>query len=228
MARDARELIQLSEQLWIAETDFKMIGVNVGNRMTVMRSQNGKLTLHSPVHAETRFMDRIATLGTPTCLIAPNHFHYLHLAVWRSRFPDAPVIAPATQTKIQFNHALTDGPLTAMDEEITMVAINGCPRLSEYAVIHHPSQTLILTDLAFNFRSLPGIWGPLLARLYGAYGRFGPSYLVKSLVKDRAAFGASLAKVMTFDFDRIIVSHGDVVQRGGKQLFADAFAQYLA
>ena len=227
MTTDARELKLLDEALWIAETDFKMFGVNIGNRMTMMRTQAGKLIIHSPVRAETPFFDTITGLGEPLCLISPNLFHHLHLTAWRKHYPAAPVLAPPSQTNIPFDRALENGPLADTDDDIVAVAIGGSARLSEFALIHLSSRTLILTDLAFNFRQLPGLWSPLVARVYGAYGHFGPSRLVKALVRDRAAFKASLNQLMAFDFDRIIVSHGDVVTANGKTVFATAFADFL-
>ena len=227
MTPDARELKPLDEAIWIAETDFKMFGVNIGNRMTIMRTRAGKLVIHSPVRAEAAFFETVAGLGEPLCLILPNLFHYLHLAAWRERYPTTSVLAPATQNKIHFDHPLEDGPLADTDDDVVAVAIGGCPRLGEFALIHRPSRTLILTDLAFNFQKLPGIWSPLVARFYGAYGHFGPSRLVKALVRDRAAFQASLNRIMAFDFDRIVVSHGDVVTADGKAVFAAAFRDFL-
>jgi hypothetical protein len=35
-------------------------------------------------------------------------------------------------------------------------------------------------------------------------------------VKDEAAFIASMRTILEWDFDRIIVGHGDVVERDGK------------
>lgn len=39
---------------------------------------------------------------------------------------------------------------------------------------------------------------------------------MKASVKDRAAFESSLGTILGWDFDRVIVGHGDVIESGGK------------
>lgn len=60
----------------------------------------------------------------------------------------------------------------------------------------------------------------LFLRIHGAYGRFGPTRLVRLLLRDRAA----LARILGWDFDRIIVTHGDVLEHGGQEAVRAAFA----
>jgi hypothetical protein len=64
-------------------------------------------------------------------------------------------------------------------------------------------------------------------RLVGATGRFGPHRIVRLAIRDRRAAGASLRAMLAWDFDRIVVSHGDVLERGGKAAFEAAFARWL-
>jgi len=99
--------------------------------------------------------------------------------------------------------------------------------LQEYAFIHHASKTLILTDLAFNFGKDVSGWSALFLKLYGAYGKFGPTFTIRALIKDKNAFSESLKKIVLHDFDRIIVSHGRIVESNGKPMFKTAFKKYL-
>ena len=46
-------------------------------------------------------------------------------------------------------------------------------------------------------------------------------------VADRAGFGASVAKIDQWDFDRIIPCHGDVIESGGKQIFRNVMQMFL-
>jgi hypothetical protein len=47
---------------------------------------------------------------------------------------------------------------------------------------------------------------------------------VKAGVKDEAAFRSSLASILEWDFDRVIVGHGDVIEHGGKAKLRTALA----
>ncbi len=53
-----------------------------------------KLLVASPIRGlpEAAF-EGLAALGEPAALLAPNHFHHLGLAQWRSRFPKVRVVA---------------------------------------------------------------------------------------------------------------------------------------
>ena len=47
---------------------------------------------------------------------------------------------------------------------------------------------------------------------------------VKAGVKDQAAFGKSLATILDWDFDRVIVGHVDVIESDGKTKLRAALA----
>jgi hypothetical protein len=61
----------------------------------------------------------------------------------------------------------------------------------------------------------------------GATGRFGPHRPVRSMIRERAAARGSLSKILDWDFDRVIVTHGEVLERGGREALRAGFA-YLA
>jgi hypothetical protein len=82
----------------------------------------------------------------------------------------------------------------------------------------------VLTDLAFHIRHSDSRFTRLFMRLNGAYGHFGPSRIFRFLVKDRAALRTSLNRLQEWDFDRVIVSHGEVLERGGKQAMQTQYA----
>lgn len=45
---------------------------------------------------------------------------------------------------------------------------------------------------------------------------------------DRPSFNKSVAKISTWDFDRIIPCHGDVIETGGKGIYDTVMAWHLA
>jgi hypothetical protein len=93
----------------------------------------------------------------------------------------------------------------------------------EVVFFHRSSRTLIVTDLCFN---LPRVRSPLqriAPNLLDINGRFGPSRLSRVLTCDRKAARASLERVLQWDFDHIIMAHGDVLQSGGKAALQKAF-----
>jgi hypothetical protein len=52
----------------------------------------------------------------------------------------------------------------------------------------------------------------------------GMSRLFKFLVRDRAAFSSSIQHLMQWDFDRLIVGHGEIIEARAKERVAAALA----
>jgi hypothetical protein len=65
---------------------------------------------------------------------------------------------------------------------------------------------------------------PLFYMLWDV-GHFGPHrFMRRRGIRDWQAARESVERILRWDFDRIIVSHGDVLEAGGHEHFAAAFA----
>jgi hypothetical protein len=56
----------------------------------------------------------------------------------------------------------------------------------------------------------------LAFRMLRAYKSFGPSILERALIRDRTAARKSLEGILEWDFDRVIVAHGQVRESAGR------------
>jgi hypothetical protein len=99
------------------------------------------------------------------------------------------------------------------------------PGLNEVFFFHPASRSLIVTDLAFNLSASGPAWNKLVFALVGVpWGRFAPSRFSRGMIQDRDAVCASLARVLAWDFDRIIVGHDTNIESGGKAALRAAFS----
>jgi hypothetical protein len=48
------------------------------------------------------------------------------------------------------------------------------------------------------------------------------------LIRDRRAARQSLVRILGWDFDRIVVAHGDVLERGGREALRQGYSWLLA
>ena len=112
--------------------------------------------------------------------------------------------------------------------QLDQVFFRGRPYENEVVFFHRASRTLILCDLAFNFGPHAAAPTRLLMRLLRSYGRFGPSTLDPWLIRDRAAARASLERILSWDFDRVVVAHGDVLESGGREALREGYSWLLA
>jgi hypothetical protein len=214
--------------LWTIDHPLVVGGLHLGTRTTVARLGDGSLALCAPGPLGDDDADAIAALGPVRALLAPNLLHHLFLADARRRFPEARLYAPPGLARKQ--PALTiDAPLAEWPhgEALAVRAVGGMPRLEESALVHRASRTLILTDLAFNVRP-PRPWlTRTFMRCNGGFDRFGPTRLCRRLVRDRAAARADVARLCEEDFERVVVTHGDVLATGGRAALRASFAWLL-
>jgi hypothetical protein len=227
----APPLRPLAPDLWVVERAQRFYGLEVGTRMTVMRLRDGRLLLHSPVALDADVRRALDGVGRVAYVVAPNRVHHLYAGEALHAYPDARLwIAPGLKQKrpdLGFAPVLGDGPPAEWRDEVDQVFFRGRPYENEVVFFHRPSRTLVLCDLAFNFGPATPWLTKVLVGLIGGYGRFGPSRADPLLIRDRAAARASLERILAWDFDRVIVAHGDVLDAGGHAALARGYAWLL-
>ncbi len=224
-------LRQLDSSLWVNEIPFKALGIDFGNKMTCIQLEDQSFWLHSPTKFNEKTYEEIKEKGYIQYLITPSLMHNLFVMKWKKQDSTSLVLAPSQAKRvhadIKLDETSGDKIEKLFNNEISIIPINGIPMLQEYAFIHHASKTLILTDLAFNFGKNISGWSKLFMKLYGAYNKFGPTLTIRALIRDKKAFSESVKKIASQKFDRIIVSHGQVVERDGNFVFNEAFKKHL-
>jgi len=174
---------------------------------------------------------QIDELGPVRCIVAPNKFHHLYVAENAKAYQAASIhLAPGLSQKckdLSFNEELGDEPSEIWAADLDQVVVRGAPAVNEVVFFHRASGTLLLTDLAFNFEHSPSWATRLFLKINAAYGRFTPSRMIKLTLRDRAAGRAAVQRVLEWDFDRVIVSHGEILEKGGKQAVRESFGWLL-
>ncbi len=217
----------LAAELWDYDAPLSVLGMSLGHRMTVARLPGGELWLHSPAAHTPELAAALAALGPVGHVVAPNAMHDTYLEGWFAAYPKARFHGARGFARfrpdLKFTHTLADAPDPAWAASFDQCCLRGMPRLNEVVFRHRASRTLIVTDLAFNLGPDMPWLSRLLLKLNGCDCRFAVSRLLKTTIKDRAALRASLDTVLAWDFDRIVLSHGRNVERGGRELLREAF-----
>ena len=212
----AEPLRQLAENLWVVDRPQSFYALPVGTRMTVMRLSGERLLLHSPVALDRDLRAQLDALGPVRFAVAPNRLHHLYAGEVARAYPDARLwVAPGLPDKrpdLVFAAVLTDVAPEEWRGEVDQVFFQRATR------------TLLLCDLAFNFGPSAATPTRFLMKLIRSYGRLGPSKLDPLLIRDRRAARESLERILAWDFDRVIVSHGDVLETGGHAILREGYA----
>lgn len=91
-------------------------------------------------------------------------------------------------------------------------------------VFYHPlTKTLIITDSAFNLDNSLPLTTQIVGRLIGSYGILKPSWLEKVAIREPQLLQQSIARVLTWDFERIIMGHGKIVEDHAQKQLAAAY-----
>ncbi len=220
-------LRQLDDDLWVVDAPFSVLGLSIGTRMTVIRLADGSLFLHSPSQLSSVLCAELEALGPVRYVVAPNKVHHLFVSDYATAFPDAKrFAAPGLEKKrseLDFHFVLGPTAPEAWAGQIEQVLVQGAETISEVVFFHAASRTLLLTDLAFNVQHTDSAWTKIWLKLNGSYQKFGPSRMIRALIRDREAARRSVDEILRWDFDRVIVSHGIVLQQSGKRVVRAAF-----
>jgi hypothetical protein len=223
-------LRRLALDCWCADRTFKLpiVGAEIGVRMTVIRLHDGGLMLHSPVRLDRDTRDALDALGPVRAVVAPSRIHHLFIVDYRSPYPKARFFAAPglseKRTDFRFDELLGDQPPDIWRGQVEQHLFQGAPVLNEVVFFHKASRTVIFTDLVFNIPADKAASAPAFFWILGVSGRFGPHRLMRLRgIRDRRAARASVERIMRWDFDRIIMSHGDVLETNGRKCLAEAF-----
>lgn len=210
-------LRRVGEGISVVDAPLKIGGMHLGARMTVVELEGG-LLLYSMVPIDDALAAEIDALGPVRWLIAPNLMHHLFAGPAKERYPEATLLAAEGLQKKRSDlviDAVLDAsalPFSGMRAQ----TVGGMPKLNETALLHEASRTLIVADLLFNIVEPRGWWTRMMLGIMKASGGPRNSKLLRSYVKDRDAHREGIEAILRWDFDRVVLSHGDVVETEGK------------
>ena len=221
------QLQSVAKDIWVVSKDHRFIGVNLGARMTIIRLENGELILYSPVTMTDEIKKRVADLGRVAHIVAPNLFHHLYATAWADAYPDATVYGAAglqkKSPKLRLTARFSNETMAPWSGQVGHHTVKGMPALAETVLFHRSSRTLICADLIFHISEPKGLWTSVYLKMAGVSKRAGVSRLVKIATKDKGAAGESVRTILSWDFDRIIMAHGEILQQDGKAILRDSY-----
>jgi hypothetical protein len=222
------------DALWLRQYFVRLGGARFNARMTVIRLRSGELVIHSPCAFDDSLTAEVAALGRVAAIIAPGNLHWLHVRSCQQAFPDADTyVCPGVEKRAKglgFDVVLGDVAPPLWADDLSQVAVQGARLMREVAFFHRASRTLILVDLVENFTSTtPGtnVLLQIVFRALGMWGRPAPAPEYRFAWGDKARVRAGMERILAWDFERVVLSHGDVITRDARQVVAHAWRQIL-
>jgi len=223
----------------------------------VVRLQSGALAVFSPTALTPEVKSTVESMGNKVTYIAALDFeHHIFLSEWAKAYPSASLLGVEGLPEKREKDPETAGSKFAFvwtqknkndmkvdpefDREFDYEYVGGHAN-KELVFCHKPNKTLIEADMMFNLPAteqfsktgLDATSGILTKMFIGLQNTVGAATWQKRFLwyaassKDRPSFNQSAKKIASWDFDRIIPCHGDVIETGGKGIFRKVFEWHL-
>ena len=218
-------------EIWLKEYPVHYSGLDFRARMAVLRIDDSSLMLHSPCEIDSETKDEISSLGTVSCIVAPGSYHYFHVASAQLAFPDADTyICPGIERKrpdLEFDWILGDRSPPVWESVLEQVLVRGTRYIWEVAFFHKKSRTLLLVDLIENIGDqTPDVdwqlklWWKVVFHMWNE-PKPAPEYQLGW--KDKKAAAESLKRILEWDFERIVISHGETIDTDARNAAISAW-----
>jgi len=247
---------QVTSNITTLSVPFARFGrIKIGGRATLVRLLSGSVAVFSPVALTPEVKAYVSSLGPVRYITAPDFEHHIFVGQWHNEYPEAKVICveglPEKRAKQKNEPVKFDVVFTKQDHGMTKVDEEFDAEFEYEYIPSHPNKelvflakkekTLIEADLMFNlpaneqYSRAGGIGGVLTKIFNSIQGTSGKHAIWQqrfiwyaSSRSDRPAFNASASRIASWDFDKIIPCHGDVIETGGNDVFKRLFAWHLS
>jgi hypothetical protein len=212
-------------KLLFLEDQISMPIMKLPVRCVLVKTNKGVLMI-SPIKFTSSQLQQIMEFGEVTDIISPSLIHSLFIRKATKRFPNATVWAPPGMRekfpiekfpKMKIDKILTQDPWP-YEDQIDIQLIKGAPKMTEVVFYCKQLRTILVTDLAFNLQHPHGWGARIFPRFVGTYKKFAVSRLWNLFIKDKTAFQKSIQGVLEWDFDQVVMSHGEILTSNGKAM----------
>jgi hypothetical protein len=140
---------------------------------------------------------------------------------YRDAYPGAELLAgPGLRRRrkdLDFDADLGATPDPRWAGDLDQALFDGNPLLPEIEFLHRASRTLIAGDVAIRFDERAPRATRAIARGGRMYRRLRPTPVFRLTTVRRKAARAAIARIVEWDFDRVIPGHGTILETGGRE-----------
>jgi len=217
---------KLANDLWAEAAPQSFFGLHLGTRMTVVRLRDGSLLVHSPIALTPSLKAEVDAIGPVRHIVAPSCYHHLYAGEWQDAYPGALLHGAVGLGKrrkdLAIDLVLRGETHSDWEGDLDTTFLDGT-MLNETVFFHKPSRSLIAADVVENFETSAHWPTRAYLKLGGIHGQPGLSLPLRLVFRDKKRARRSIDEVLSWDFDRIVLAHGDVIEGGGRDVLRDAY-----
>jgi len=216
------KLTSVDDNLLTVVGELPMPAGDFPRRMTVARLRDGRLVVFSAIALDEPEMKALEAWGSLSFLIIPNERHRKDARIWKDRYPQLVVVAPAGARQQAAEVVPVDATSVDFgDPTIRFVTVPGTDEREAALVVETTTgTTLVLNEIVWNVPDRPGLGGWLF-RLAGFTGDAPkiPTFVALKSIKDKPALAVQLRAWAELPrLNRLILSHGEIVSHDAPQL----------
>ncbi|KAJ3824226.1 hypothetical protein F5880DRAFT_410011 [Lentinula raphanica] len=231
---------EVAKDVWTFSRPFARFGLfPVGGRSTAVKMRTGNLWILASTPLDTETKAKLDELGPVKYIIGADAVHHLFLSEFKKAYPEAKVIAPKAAIERVADKALkfdawgSDPEDTnyGFEEDVQHCYFSGFAN-KDVAFFHPASKSMIQADLLFNLPPTEQYSKSKSSGRVPLVGNFGPfswfhSKFAASMGEDKEAMKRHAKTVASWDFERIIPCHGDVIEDRAQDAWKAAYKAYL-
>jgi hypothetical protein len=215
---------QMADDLMLLQYPLRAFGIDFQRIVTLLLLRDRRLVIHSTADFTPADLAAIWRFGEPAWLVEATLMHDTFAPSASAVFPHLPYLAPDGFAKLS---GVPTRPLCPPPSDwagqIEVLKVEGLRKINEHALFHRASHTLVLADLLFHFPADSRGWPRFFARHIMRLPRLsGISAFFRLMIRDREAFTLSMKKMLEWDFEQIVVGHGEPIQNDAKRIFVQA------
>ncbi len=212
-----------SDKVW--SVSGKMPG-GLQRLMVVAKLSGERLLIHNAIALRDAEMAELERWGKPAYLLVPNGFHRQDAYIFKQRYPELQVLCPKGATAKVAKEVPVDGSYDhdVGDPAVRVFHWRGSQEREGAVLVREADRcSLVVNDMLLNLPRLGGMMGVLLAPTGVASV---PRITRWMVVKDRAALKEHLLELsQTPGLGRILVGHGDAIERSAAETLKSAAAR---
>lgn len=226
----------IGENIWVQDDVMLLAGLPLRIRMTLIRLTSGLLWVHSPTPLNDKLRSFINTLGKVGYIVGASNGHNLWINEWRHAYSEAEVIvSDGIPKKIGLDKykLVKDVDSGLWQDDIEMQHMPSVPFFCETVFYHKLTRSLIVTDMIQNTADEPteSVKAAVMKFIFTCLGFKGlgvaPPLRWGFTIKDKRAFSRFIESIKMWEFDSIVVAHGEIITDSAKEKFSELTARFI-
>ncbi|THU83081.1 hypothetical protein K435DRAFT_435838 [Dendrothele bispora CBS 962.96] len=231
---------EVTSNVWTFSAPFKLGILPFGIRSTAIRLSNGDVWVLASTPLTEQTKEGIDKLGSVKWIMNSSLAHHFHLGEFKKAYPDAKLIgvngigekksAEGLVFDGEYGKDLDVETRYGFEDEIKSCYFSGSAS-KEVAWYHTASKTLIVGDLMVNLPATEQFSKSKTSAKLPFINTLSPSgMLLKRTLwgsgLDKDAMRRDIKTVSEWDFERIILAHGNIIEKDAKKAWENAYSKY--